>query len=200
MGFFDDLGEKITQTGQGAMKKTKELADISKLNSQISQEERAINNQYLQLGKAFYENNTECPDDTYLQFFSTVTQKKALVEDLKNQVLAIKARKNCPNCGATIDENAMFCAKCGSRVEVVQQPEAVQQLEAVQQPETVQNVEVVEQTETVEQEEVQQPEVDVNQNVAPTEENVEPSYKFCPQCGKKEITGVAFCSNCGSAL
>ena len=32
MAFFDDIGKKITQTGQSALQKTKELADVTRLN------------------------------------------------------------------------------------------------------------------------------------------------------------------------
>ena len=36
MAFFDEIGKKLSQTGQMAVQKTKEMADIAKLNSNIS--------------------------------------------------------------------------------------------------------------------------------------------------------------------
>ena len=35
MGFFDDFGKKISSAGQEAIAKTKELADVAKINSSI---------------------------------------------------------------------------------------------------------------------------------------------------------------------
>ena len=42
MGFFDDFGKKISSAGQEAIAKTKELADVAKINSSISDEENKI--------------------------------------------------------------------------------------------------------------------------------------------------------------
>lgn len=39
MAFFDEIGKKISQTGQGVVQKTKDMADVAKLNSLISEEE-----------------------------------------------------------------------------------------------------------------------------------------------------------------
>ena len=36
MAFFDEIGKKLSQTGQGMVQKTKEMADVAKLNSNIS--------------------------------------------------------------------------------------------------------------------------------------------------------------------
>lgn len=40
MAFFDEIGKKITQTGQMAVQKTKNMADIAKLNASLSDEEK----------------------------------------------------------------------------------------------------------------------------------------------------------------
>ena len=45
--FFEGLGKKVSQTGQDAMKKTKELAEMTKINSQISEEEKKLNKLYI---------------------------------------------------------------------------------------------------------------------------------------------------------
>ena len=45
MGFFDDLGKKVTDAGQKAMQKTQEMSEIVRVNSLISQNENKINNE-----------------------------------------------------------------------------------------------------------------------------------------------------------
>lgn len=52
MGFFDDFGKKISSAGQEAIAKTKELADIAKINSSISDEENKIKTAYSEIGKS----------------------------------------------------------------------------------------------------------------------------------------------------
>lgn len=36
MSFFDEVGKKITDVGQGTLQKTKNMADVAKLNASIS--------------------------------------------------------------------------------------------------------------------------------------------------------------------
>ena len=40
--FFEELGKKVTQTSQEAMKKTKDLAEIAKINAQMTDEEKKL--------------------------------------------------------------------------------------------------------------------------------------------------------------
>ena len=86
MAFFDELGKKISQTSQGVVQKTKDTAEVIKLNGMISDEEKRINNLYTQ------------------------------IEDLKQQIQHIKGVKVCNNCGAEIPENSMFCIGCGAKI------------------------------------------------------------------------------------
>ena len=38
MGFFNEIGQKISTAGQEALAKTKDFADVAKLNSNINDE------------------------------------------------------------------------------------------------------------------------------------------------------------------
>ena len=42
MAFFDELGKKISVTGQNVMQKAKGMADITNLKSQINEEQKKI--------------------------------------------------------------------------------------------------------------------------------------------------------------
>ena len=42
MAFFDELGKKISVTGQNVMQKAKGMADITSLKSQINEEQKKI--------------------------------------------------------------------------------------------------------------------------------------------------------------
>lgn len=70
MAFFDEVGKKIASTSQGAVQKTKIIAETVKLNSMISNEERNINNAYLQVGKLYYETYGAGPDQLFSQFIT----------------------------------------------------------------------------------------------------------------------------------
>ncbi len=47
MAFLDDLGRRISQTGQTALQKTKDMTDVSNINGDFSDErERSITRTY----------------------------------------------------------------------------------------------------------------------------------------------------------
>lgn len=56
MAFFNNVGKVLTETGQGAVRKTKDLTETVRLNGAISEEEEKINALYSQIGEALYAN------------------------------------------------------------------------------------------------------------------------------------------------
>ena len=62
MSFFDEVGKKITDVGQGTIQKTKNMADVAKLNSVISEEEQQIKNACEQLGRVHVQQPRQHPD------------------------------------------------------------------------------------------------------------------------------------------
>lgn len=50
------VGKKITDVGQGTIQKTKNMADVAKLNSVISEEEQKIKSTYEQIGQMLSRN------------------------------------------------------------------------------------------------------------------------------------------------
>ncbi len=54
MGFFDELGKKISGASQEVVQKGKEMADTAKFNSMIHDEERKISAVYGKIGKKYF--------------------------------------------------------------------------------------------------------------------------------------------------
>jgi len=139
MAFFDDIGKKISQTSQDAVKKTKEMAEVAKLNSQISSEEKNIDALYLQLGQAYYNNSGKGvekkavdaaavrPEDQFAAICVQISDSFAKIESIKEEIRNIKAvepqqdaqpmtnSKFCSSCGAAITEGSGFCPSCGQK-------------------------------------------------------------------------------------
>ena len=51
MAFWDELRDKLTLGGQGALQKTKEIADVVTMNAEISESRRKIRELYEELGE-----------------------------------------------------------------------------------------------------------------------------------------------------
>lgn len=122
MAFFEALGKKISETSQEVVQKTKETAEILKLNSMISDEENQLKQHYIELAKAYYEANKNSIPEEYASHFANITEKLTNITNLNDQIHKVKGMFPCPNCGASLPSNVLFCSTCGTKIE---QPEEI---------------------------------------------------------------------------
>ena len=114
MAFFDEIGKKISQTGQNAVKKTKDIADVARINSLISDEEKNINNCYFQLGKLYIAVHAQDCESEFKGIVDSILQSENKITDYKEQICLIKGIVKCENCGADVSISAAFCNSCGA--------------------------------------------------------------------------------------
>lgn len=119
MSFFDDLGKKLSQAGQTAAQKTKEIAETAKLNSQISDEEKKINELYLQIGKLYVSLHDENHEADFDELIKSIHESEDKVKEYRQQVKEIKGIVVCEKCGAEVSNGAAFCSACGAPMPVV---------------------------------------------------------------------------------
>lgn len=123
MGFFDDLGKKVTDAGQKAVQKTKEISEIASINSKISQNENKINQLYFQIGKIYVSlHRNDCEDD-FKEMINTINELEQQIETFKDQVQEIKGIQHCPKCGAEVQSSVSFCSSCGAPIPKVEKTE-----------------------------------------------------------------------------
>lgn len=120
MAFFEDIGKKVSQTSQDAIKKTKILAETTKLNSQISGEKRVISDNYSKIGEKYFELFGDDPDENMACFVTAIKDALAKIEEYEAQIKALKGVASCKSCGAELKEGALFCTACGAKVEETQ--------------------------------------------------------------------------------
>ena len=102
MALFDQLGKKLAQTGQSAVKKTKDMAEVAKINSMISDEEKSINNNYYQIGKLYVSmHGNDCEDD-FKGMLESIRQSEKKIVEYKEQVQLIKGVVRCEKCGGEV--------------------------------------------------------------------------------------------------
>lgn len=163
MEFFKGIGNKISKTGQDAIKKTKELADTSKLNSEISQEEKRISKICETLGRQYYDKYKNDENNEFEEYIVQISEAFEKIEKYEQEIKYIKGKITCPNCGADMDVNTVFCSMCGSKM-----PEIVN---------TSFEEQDVEQTEE---------QIEINEKFcANCGEKLEIDAAFCPSCGTK---------------
>ena len=114
MAIFSELGKKISQTTQSAVKGTKDFADITRLNSQISDEQKQITNYYAQIGMRYYELHAAAPEDeVFAGFCTSIAGCVEKIAVLQAEIQKIKGIKKCLGCGAEVPIASVFCGICG---------------------------------------------------------------------------------------
>lgn len=88
---------------------TKNFADITRLNSAVSDKERKIAQLYQSIGQSYYEQHS---GDAEPQLQPAVEEIKALFAEIaqhKEEIKQIKGIVKCPHCGADVPFQAAFC-------------------------------------------------------------------------------------------
>lgn len=119
MSFFDEIGKKVTQVGNDTVKMTKDLSEIAKLNSAVNSSEKKIQELYVQIGKAYFEKNSENTESEFYDTISEIKNQNALIRENKEKICAIKGVTSCKNCGSEVSAESAFCPVCGTKVERV---------------------------------------------------------------------------------
>ena len=91
MGFFDELGKKISDASQDMMQKGKDFADTTKLNSQIHDEERKISAVYTKIGKKYFEEFPQAAGAGYHDLVDEIHASQAKIAEYQDKLNALKA-------------------------------------------------------------------------------------------------------------
>lgn len=114
MAFFDDLGAKLSKTGQITMQKANGLADITKLNLRTSELNKSIQENYTKLGSQYYALHGSEPEEGLAELCAVIAQANEELEKIRLEIQRIKQIKVCPSCGHENPSNASFCCNCSA--------------------------------------------------------------------------------------
>ncbi len=114
MSFFNDLVQKTSDASSKAVKKAQDMTEISKLNSQISAEEKKIKSVCLDVGEKYVELHKEDHEEAFAEMFATIEEALQKIEDCKTQIERIKGVKKCDKCGKEVPDEVAFCSSCGN--------------------------------------------------------------------------------------
>lgn len=116
MAFFDEIGKRLTAAGQSVAQQTKNFADVTQLNSAISENEKKIAQLISDLGQIYYENHKEDGAAEGLETIQAINALYAEITENREKIKQIKGIVKCENCGADVALSAAFCNACGTRV------------------------------------------------------------------------------------
>lgn len=117
MDFFEQIGKKISIAGQNVAQQTKNFADVSQLNSAISEKQKKISQLFLNIGQTYYEMHKEDPSSEHREIMTEISTLYSEIAQNQEKIKQIKGVVKCPQCGADVPVNASFCNACGARIE-----------------------------------------------------------------------------------
>lgn len=113
MAFFDSIGKKVSEAGQTTIQKAKELSDITKYNSLISEEEKKIDNTYYQIGKLYVSMYSNEASEEFAGMLANIVEAENKIMEYRRKIQDIKGIRRCVNCGAEMSKDALYCNACG---------------------------------------------------------------------------------------
>ena len=122
MAFFEQLGKKISDAGQGVAKSSRNAMDIAKLNSAISDKKKQIAQGFSAIGEKYYLLHKDDVEEALAPIVGDINALYAEIHDFEEQIKTIRGVVKCPNCGADIPLNAAFCSSCGAPAPLSEKP------------------------------------------------------------------------------
>lgn len=114
--FFGDVGKSLSNAGQEAVKKAKELAAVTKKRSEIRNEESKLEDVYTEIGKRYYSLYKDSGDENFREFIYSVDEIKEKIKRLNEELKELQGIKICSNCGAEQHCKTEYCSKCGCKM------------------------------------------------------------------------------------
>ena len=193
MAFFEELGRRVSDFGQGVATKTKNFSDVSKLNSAIADLERQIANAYAGIGKAYYEAHKDDPNAEQREGIAYINSAMEQIHQYQEQVKVIRGIVKCPHCGADVSATAPFCSSCGKSTGFAGAKIVCPVCGAQMAPGTAFCTAC---GNRLPQQAAAQP---ANAQ-PPVQPQQPPAERYCPNCHAKLAPGDTFCTNCGAGV
>ena len=114
MGLFDEIGEKITKSGQDLVKRAREVAEAARISGQITEEQRALTTFYAQIGEKYYEAFKDSPHEEFAQSCERIAAGLNRIAELQAEYNRLKNNRICPKCGAAHGRDVNYCGACGA--------------------------------------------------------------------------------------
>lgn len=116
MTLWSNLGKMASEATAKAVEQAKVLTEVTKLNSQIADEEKRINENYLRIGKLYIEIHADDYEEDFSEMLAAIAESKKKIQAYKLQIQDVRGVVRCGKCGAEVAKNAAFCGACGERM------------------------------------------------------------------------------------
>ena len=118
---FSDLGKKLSKLGQDTKNGVQKVSDSVSISNRISAEKKSLERLFAAIGETVYKESPDVPKEGLEDEWAAVKVAYANIASLGEQLDHVKGIIYCPNCGRPADKGDKFCAKCGFRLDNLQE-------------------------------------------------------------------------------
>ena len=129
------IAKKTEEVAADVVKKTEQTIDVQKIKNQIRIMERNNERDLIDIGKMIYEEfkKNGSIDERFQELCEAIQEREGAVEEMNKEIATLKGLDVCPACKGHLDPNAVYCPKCGVKIEkedldVVADVEATEQV------------------------------------------------------------------------
>ena len=112
MAFFNDIGKKISQAGHEAVEKTKDMAEVTRLNSVIKEKNEQADEIFRKLGEAYFNRHRNDAEPALRPMVAELISVKNVISESEKAIGEIKGVRRCPHCGEEVEEGLTVCPYC----------------------------------------------------------------------------------------
>ena len=149
MDFFSKLSKKASETYQFTKEKASNISEELKIKGKINEYKQNIEELYLNIGKKVYtelKDGKTVAEEEILEKCDQISNANDEISKLKDKLLTLRKVKTCPNCGAKLDSDDLYCSKCGKEQPKVENVEVKKE-----EPENTKEADVVDVTDNKEE-------------------------------------------------
>lgn len=203
MAFFEQIGRKITDAGQGVAQQTKNLTETTRLNAKIAENKKKMSQLLFEMGQDYYKKHRKDRDNEEQEYIDRVNELFREIIQCQKEIEQIKTADVCKVCGSRIVEGSSFCMGCGTRLNADQIEDSFLIISDSTRKCPVCGTAVDEDsafctscgTKLADTDDADEYTED---DEAP--EETQYSARICPVCGTEAEDEDLFCLNCGSKL
>lgn len=89
---WDDIGRAVTGAADTVSRKSREVAELTRLKNQIYSQEREIKRDYMTLGKMLYEKFVQegSTEEPYLTLCESIARREILIDQYEGEAEELK--------------------------------------------------------------------------------------------------------------
>ncbi len=99
-----------------------QINNIGEIEAIIAEKEEKMQSAYAEIGKRYFIRHSADAEEELVPLVDELVADSAVIEECKQRIEAIQNAPTCPNCGAAVHEDSVFCTACGNRLKEAETP------------------------------------------------------------------------------